>query len=663
MVRCLGPGSLIWEIPVNTNWYPTPEGATDMHSVHVDSDVMIPMRDGVQLAADVYAPADQSGNRTDGPWAVILVRTSYDKTASEWDGVPEWYVRRGYVFVIQDLRSRYRSGGDRRYYHTCNPWEGDDGYDTIEWLAARPWSNSKIGMMGSSHRAIVQTQAALYSPPHLAAICPEQGPTNIYLHEAREGGAMALHMYTAIYNHALDAQEIRDDEEAVKKVARGLAESRTWLRRMPLKPGEVPLSAAPHLEKTLFDYYYRGEYDEWWSQECNDQTRYWDRHADVPTLITGGWYDPFVDASIGYFQAMKERIASQVRLIIGPWGHGTMRQRTTSLGDVEFGQEAMQGYPAHHELRTRWFDRWLRDEGNGVESDPPVEIFVMGGGSGRMSADGLMDHGGRWRSETEWPIARTQLHTAYMTVDGGLVEDRPRDRASLSFEHDPKNPVPTAGGNIAHLGTIDEPTRGWDEVPAFGNRSAAYGGQGKPIVPWGPMDQHEHDWFSDDPTEGRKLSERQDVLVFESDPLTEDQEITGQVVVSLWVSSTAVDTDFAAKLIDVYPPNADYPEGYEMNLTDTVLRARYRDSWTEPELMEPGRAYPITITLPATSNLFKAGHRVRIDISSSNFPRLEVNPNTGEPVGRHTRTVKAVNTVYMDEVRPSHVVLPVVPAR
>ena len=624
---------------------------------------MIPMRDGVQLAADAYVPADRSGNRTDGRWPVVLVRTSYNKTASEWDGVPQWYVQRGYVFVIQDLRSRYRSGGDGRYYHTCNPWEGDDGYDTIEWLAVQPWSNGKIGMMGSSHRAIVQTQAALHSPPHLVAICPEQGPTNIYLHEAREGGAMALHMYTAIYNHALDAQEIRDDEEAVKKVARGLAESRTWLRRMPFKRDEVPLSASPHLEETLFNYYYRGEYDEWWSQECNDQTRYWDRHADIPTLITGGWYDPFVDACTGYFEAMKERIASKVRLIIGPWSHGTMRQRTTSLGDVEFGQGAMQGYPAHHELRKRWFDRWLRDENNEVESGPPVEIFVMGGGSGRKSAKGLMDHGGRWRSEREWPIARTQLHTAYMTVNGRLAEERPRDSALLSFEHDPDDPVPTAGGSMAHLAVIDEPKRGWDEVPAFGDRAAVYGGQGKPIVPWGPMDQREHDWFSGDPSAGRKLSERQDVLVFESAPLTEDKEITGQVVANMWVSSTAVDTDFTAKLIDVYPPNADYPDGYEMNLADTVLRVRYRNSWTEPELMEPGRVYPITITLPTTSNLFKAGHRIRVDISSSNFPRLEVNPNTGEPVGRHTYTVKAVNTVHMDEARPSHVVLPVAPGR
>ncbi|MDA1280988.1 MAG: CocE/NonD family hydrolase, partial [Chloroflexi bacterium] len=613
--------------------------------MYVESNVMVPMRDGVRLATDIYFPGDGPNTPSQGDYPTILVRTSYNKTFSEWDGVPDWYTENGFVFVIQDLRSRYLSEGDGRYYHTCNPWEGDDGYDTIEWLAGQPWSNGNIGMMGSSHRAIVQTQAALHKPPHLAAICPEQGPTNIYLHEAREGGAMALHMYTAIYNHALDAHEIKDDLEAVKTVARGLADSRQWLQNMPFERGKIPLSVAPHLEETLFNYYFRGAYDDWWAQECNDQTPYWDRHADIPVLITGGWYDPFVDACTGYFTAMKERIGSTVRLMIGPWSHGMMRLQTTSLGEVDFGSAAKQGYPAHHELRKRWFDRWLRDDANSVESDPSVEIFVMGGGSGRKTASGLIEHGGQWRSEPEWPIVRTESRTMYLATGNGLVDCAPGTGESISYVHDPGNPVPTAGGSIAHLGEIGEPADGWDSIPAFGDRAAAYGGQGNQIVPWGPIDQRAHDWFSGDHSAGRKLSERGDVLAFESEPLTEDTELTGQVKVNLRVSSTATDTDFAAKLIDVYPQSADYPDGFDLNLTDTILRMRFRNSWTEPEMMEPGERYSITITLPTTSNLFKAGHRIRIDISSSNFPRLDVNPNTGEPVGRHTHLVKATNTI------------------
>ena len=625
-------------------------------SLRVESDVMVPMRDGVRLATDIYSPDTGAG-----PWPVILVRNSYNKTFSEWDGVPDWYAQRGYVFIIQDIRSRYKSEGDGRYYHTCNIWEGDDGYDTIEWIAAQPWCNGRVGMMGSSHRAIVQTQAALHRPPHLAAICPEQGPTNIFLHEAREGGAMALHMYTAIYNHALDAHEIRDDPEAVRSIARGgLHQARHWLKRMPFKPGQVPLSLAPHLEETLFNYYHRGEYDEWWALECNDLTPHWDRHADIPCLITGGWYDPFVDACTGYFQAMKERISATVRLIIGPWSHGTMRLRTTSLGEVDFGPEAMLGYPAHHRLRQRWFDRWLKGKDNGVENDAPVEIFVMGGGSGRKTDDGLLDHGGRWRDEYEWPIARTVNLALYLTTHGALADTAPLTGAVLAYQHDPDNPVPTAGGSMAHLAEIAEPEGGWNEVPPFGDRAAYYGGQGSQIVPWGPIDQRQHDWFGDARAVGRELAERMDVLVFQTEPLIEDLEVTGQVAVKLWVSSSALDTDFTAKLIDVYPPGEDFPDGFALNLTDTVLRMRYRDSWTEPELLEPGRVYAIAITLPTTANLFRAGHRLRIDIASSNFPRLEVNPNTGEPVGRHTATIVATNAVHIGTQTPSRVELPVV---
>ena len=626
-------------------------------SLRLASDVMVPMRDGVRLATDIYSPATSAG-----PWPAILVRNSYNKTFSEWDGVPDWYVQRGYVFIIQDIRSRYKSEGDGRYYHTCNNWEGEDGYDSVEWIAAQPWCNGKVGMMGSSHRAIVQTQAALHRPPHLAAICPEQGPTNIYLHEAREGGAMALHMYTAIYNHALDAHELRDDPEAVKQIAHGgLHQARQWLKRMPFKPGQVPLSVAPHLEETLFNYYYRGEYDEWWALECNDQTPYWDRHADIPCLITGGWYDPFVDACTGYFQAMKERIGATVRLLIGPWSHGTMRLRTTSLGEVDFGPEAMLGYPAHHQLRERWFDRWLKGADNGVEGDAPVEIFVMGGGSGRKTAAGLLDHGGRWRDESEWPIARTEHRALFLTAAGALADRAPTAGAILAYQHDPDDPVPTAGGSMAHLAEIAAPDSGWDDVPPFGDRAAYYGGQGSQIVPWGPIDQRQRDWFGDDCAAGRKLSERADVLVFQTEPLAEDLEVTGQVAVKLWVSSSALDTDFTAKLIDVYPPSADYPEGFALNLTDTVLRMRYRDSWTDPELLEPGRVYAITITLPTTANRFRAGHRLRIDIASSNFPRIEINPNTGEPVGRHTATIVATNAVHIGAQTPSRIELPVVP--
>ncbi len=623
--------------------------------------VMVPVRDGVRLSTDVHIPAEGVSLKP-GRFPVILIRTSIGKAHPEWNQVIDFFPQHGYAVVIQDIRSRMGSQGNGEYYHTCNPWEGDDGYDTIEWTAAQPWSDGNVGMMGSSHRAIVQTQAALRRPPHLRAICPEQGPTNIYAHEAREGGAMALHMYTAIYNHALDAQELRDDPAAVSKLIDGMVHMREWLLRTPWQPDKIPLSVAPHLEKTLFNYYYRGEYDDWWAQECNDQTPYWDRHADIPCFITGGWFDPFAGASTGYFEEMWKRNRRKPRLLVGPWAHGGMRASRTYLGEVDFGPDSVWGYPKHSELRLRWFDRWLKGVDNGADCEPPIEIFVMGGGSGRKNRAGMLEHGGRWRAEKEWPLARTQWTPAYLHLGGVLSPKKPEaDDASATFVFDPAHPVPTAGGSIASLFEIVPPKDGvLPEIPPYGERGTVFGPYMRLIVPWGPVDQKERAGMLLVQTPFRRLSERPDVLVFQTAPLRVDMELTGPVTAHLWVSSSATDTDFTAKLIDVYPPTDDYPEGFDMNLVDSTLRCRYRNSWTKPEPMQPGVAYEIKIELPPTSNLFKAGHRIRLDISSSNFPRFDINPNTGEPVGRHTHTVIARNTVHFDRRHPSHVVLPVI---
>ncbi|GAG03398.1 unnamed protein product, partial [marine sediment metagenome] len=263
----------------------------------VEKDVWTPMRDGVRLSADIYRPADADGKPVEGRFPALLVRTSYDKTNPEWAGTWPHYVERGYVFVLQDLRSRFRSEGDGRYFHTCNPWDADDGYDTVEWIAAQPWSNGRVGTLGSSHRAITQTLLALRRPPHLAAQWIEVGPTNIYAHEAREGGAMCFHMFGAIHMHAWDCHELRDNPEGVRVIADAIRDMRGWVSKTPFRPGETALRVAPSLEKTLFDYYYRGEYDEFWAQECCNQEPYFDRHADVPLVLAGGWCDPFAVAT------------------------------------------------------------------------------------------------------------------------------------------------------------------------------------------------------------------------------------------------------------------------------------------------------------------------------------------------------------------------------
>ena len=258
----------------------------------------------------------------------------------------------------------------------------------------------------------------------------------------------------------------------------------------------------------------------------------------------------------------------------------------------------------------------------------------MGGGSGRKSDVGRMQHGGRWITGDDWPLPTVKFTPFYLQADGGLSMQKPATNGEpVSFNYDPSNPVPTIGGPLT---------------------------SGMPVFEGGAFDQREADRFFGCTNPGMPLAARADVMVFETPPLTEDVAIAGPATVKLQVSSDCIDTDFTAKLIDVYPPNEDYPRGYAMNLCDGILRCRYRNSWEKPEMMTPGAVCEITIEPFAIGNLFKAGHRIRIDISSSNFPRYDLNWNTGEPQGRGLTRRIATNTVYVDATRASHVVLPLV---
>src|SRR4051794_11612094 len=333
------------------------------YGIVVARDVMVPMRDGVRLATDIYYPA-VDGQIVPGRWPTILARTSYDKTTVPMWVAPvgEWFARHGYVVAIQDLRGRQKSEGTGQYFHTANPTEGPDGYDPVEWIAAQRWSNGKIGTTGSSHGAIVQQVMALYKPPHLTAIWPDVGPTNIYAHEAREGGAMAFQMFGALFNHARDANEIRDDPVAHQLLCDALEQMGELVLRTPFKPGQTPLRVVPNLEKTLFDYYYRGAYDEWWQRDCCDQERYWDQHADIPGVYSGGWYDAFSVATTKYYVTMARQNRTPQRLLMGPWNHGGIRgDGSTWVGDVDFGASAKWGDAVYNIHRQRWFDRWLKD--------------------------------------------------------------------------------------------------------------------------------------------------------------------------------------------------------------------------------------------------------------------------------------------------------------
>lgn len=619
--------------------------------------VMMPTRDGTRLASDIYRPG-RDGAFAEGTFATILCRTAYDKAAPRYVDYPDYFTPRGYVVVLQDVRGRHKSEGTGQYHHIVNPHEGRDGYDTVEWIATQPWSNGKVGAVGSSYPGVMQIHMALQRPPHLTAIWPDVVPINMFDHQSRMGGAMALQMFGALFVHAHDAQEIRDDPASKDRILTAMENMRDMMYTTPFKRGHTPLAVVPNLENILIDYYQRGAYDEFWAQEANDLERYFGRHADIPATFSGGWYDLFAIATPRYYNAMREKNTAPQRLIMGPWNHTGMRAGISFSGDVDYGAEGAWGLDKFFSEQLRFFDRYLRDMPTAVEHDAPVKLFVMGGGDGTRTRYGKLNHGGRWRDENEFPLARTHYTNFYLDADGALTTDPPNHPAShRTFTFDPLHPVPTIGA--ACSGFIELAPLS-DKLDEFWSKNIAPPLRFKSIVIEGGAHQKEAPDIVGARPPYLTLDTRADVLVFQTAPLDKDVEVTGYINVHLWVSSSAVDTDFTAKLVDVYPPNRDYPEGYHLNLTDSILRVRYRNGFDHEEFLTPHEIVPITLELAPTSNLFQTGHRIRLDISSSNFPRFDVNPNSGEPMGRHTHTVTAQNTVYCWGEHASHVVLPIV---
>lgn len=609
--------------------------ARGRYGVIVERDVMVAMRDGVRLATDVYRPA-LGGRPASGAFPSILERTPYGKsqptTRHASTEVANAFASHGYVVAYQDCRGRGRSEGEYVKYLS----DDEDGFDCCAWIVGQPWSNQRIGTMGLSYAA--HTQAALASagaPGVVAMFMDSGGFSSAYQGGIRQGGAYELKQVTWAMNQALEAPEVRADP--AKLAALKAVDIKEWFARMPWARGNSPLSSVPEYEDYVFDQWEHGAFDDYWRQAGIYAKGYHDRFPNASTMMLSSWYDPYPRTVTENHLGLKRRGKGAHRLVFGPWTHGNREQ--TYAGDVDFGPAAAfsrsvaESYLA---FRLRWFDRYVKGQRNGVDAEPVVRLFVMGGGSGRKNAQGRLDHGGRWRAEAAWPVARARATKFFLHPNGLLAETRPaRDAVPLAYQFDPRSPVPSIGGTIT---------------------------SGQPIMVGGAFDQREGPQFFGSRPPYRPLAERKDVLVFQTPPLAADVELTGAIQATLWISSDCPDTDFTIKLVDVYPPSADYPSGYAMNLTDGILRCRYRDSWERPRLMRAGRVYRVRVDAFPTSNLFKAGHRIRLDVSSSNFPHFDANPNTGEPEGRATKTRIATNRIYLDRERASHVVLPIVPA-
>lgn len=600
--------------------------------------VMVPMRDGVRLATDVYLP----DGAIDAPLPVLLERTPYDKRGTNHadfsvaDEVPlskpeiaRIFAANGYAFVLQDCRGRYASEGMFRKYLS----EAEDGADTLAWIMRQPWCNGRIGTLGLSYSAHVQAALATLDPPGLAAMFLDSGGFSSAYHSGiRQGGAYELKQLTWALKHAQLAPETMADP--ARRAALEAVDIRRWIGVEKWRPGHSPISAAPEYEDFILEQWNEEGFSDFWKQRGIYARGWYDAFADVPMVHMSSWYDPYALTAVENFVGLSQRKRGPVKLIMGPWTHG--KRSLTWSGDADFGPQSTLDhlFGDYVALRRRWFDRHLKREG----ADPlpePVYLFTMGGGSGRRLPSGRLDHGGRWRTAPAWPPPDMAMTPFHLHPDGGLRAQPPAEPGRRSFVHDPRHPVPTIGGAIA---------------------------SGAPVMEAGGYDQREAAAFFGAREPWRPLAERSDLLVFETPALDADVELTGQAVADLFVSSTAADTDITIKIVDVYPPSADYPDGYALNIAHGILRMRFRDSFEAPEPMEPGKVYRVRIASFPMSNLFAKGHRIRVEIAGSNFPHFDINPNVDWRVPGLS-PVAAENSVHLGPRAGSRLLLPVVPAR
>lgn len=603
--------------------------------------VMVPAHDGVRLATDVYLPA--RAGQIAGPVPAIVERTPYNKDTGA-AGLVTYFVPRGYAVIVQDVRGRYRSEGRWRPIRD----DGPDGADLLAWIAKQAWSTGKVGTVGTSYAGATQHALAITNAPALAAMVPVDAMSNTGYYGVRHNGAFELRWLNWVMtlgnatglragatgvastpNGRLAAVRAAVVPEAAPALEEMGARIREYVRALPLRPGTTPLMLAPDYETWLVEAMRHGDNDAFWVGMGASVVEHVAEYQDVPAFHVTGWYDSWGSqvANLNYVPLSKAK--RHQRLLIGPWTHGG--QGVSFAGIAEFGPDAAVDM---HAIRARWFDRWLKGEPNGLESDAPVRLFVMGGGDAHRTPEGRVFVGGTWRDEREWPLARTQPTPYYLHADGRLSPQMPGDAPPTRYQFDPRNPVPTIGGNVSSEGVL---------------------------MPRGAQDQRctpDH-WLC---TDMLPLSARSDVVVFQTPPLDGDIEVTGRLVVTLWVSSDGPDTDFTAKLVDVYPPSRDFPAGVDLNVGDSIARARYRNGAKTATMLPPDTPVEVTIEMYPTSLVFKRGHRVRLDVSSSNFPRFDVNPNTGEPLNQHRQWRVATNAVYHDAGHPSRIVLPIIPA-
>jgi hypothetical protein len=588
-----------------------PPATEPQFNVNVDRNIRIPMRDGVELAADFYYPD------TPGRFPTLVERTPYHRAESVLlrTGTPQYLAGRGYLVVIEDVRGRYGSDGVW-YPFVADGW-GDlrDGYDTVEWLARHPLSNGRVGTLGGSFAGQTQMLLAPTRPPHLACSYVREAASDMAQQWVYRGGAFELG-FNLEWNLRHGQRQLTKQIDVI----------RTALEHKSDLYVADPLLAHPSISepfKWLRDCLSHPDKDGFY-EPFDIETQF--GQIDTPMVHMGGWFDIFLGGTLANFAGVHRhgrsaRARRSQFLLLGPWTHGPSVHDPAfarRVGDLDFGPDAVLDFNAE---MLRWFDYWLRGDQKRPIDLPRVRYFLMAAN--------------RWCSAESWPppesqpqrlyFARGRGRTPQSLNNGRLTPQKPTAaRAADSFVYDPADPTPSIGGNTLH----SLPTSGVagnEQVPDFSATS-------------GPRDQS--------PIEGH-------CLTYTTDPLPDDLAVVGPVRVILFISSSAPDTDFVAKLCDVFP------DGRSIQVCDGILRARYRQSRRRPRPLEPRKTYKIEIDLWSTAWLFQGGHRLRVVVTSSCFPRFDRNPNTGRPISSSADLRRATNTVHCDAAHSSHVVLSV----
>ncbi|MFG1934357.1 CocE/NonD family hydrolase [Mycobacterium sp. NPDC048908] len=572
-------------------------------AVTKQSDVPATMRDGTVLRADVYRP------RTADAVPVILMRTQYGKSDAQAGSryqPPDWFASHCYLVVIQDVRGQGASGGTfNEFTH-----EMADGYDTVEWAAGLPGSNGKVGMYGSSYVGATQWLAAVTAPPHLTTIVPANTASDYYDGWTYEGGEFRLAFVEPwAMGLATSAAQNRNDQATVEQLKAAGADPTRWMNFRPLKDLPPLQPQNPAVAPWYFDWLRHSARDGFWRQ-FSIRERY--PSVKVPVLDFEGWYDAFLAGGTQNFAGMAahggtEFARDNQRLVIGPWDHVDWGRPDAAPAPLLKSIGAVANSPIN-DLMLAWFDHFLKGQKNDVAGKPRVDYFVMGADT--------------WKSATSWPLPQTKWTTYFLSGPGGikprkgeLVTTAPTAQPPDVYTYDPAFPAPSLGGHSCC--------------------SASAG-------PQGPYDQ-------------TPVEQRSDVLVYTSAQLDRDTEVTGPISVRLWAQTTAPDTDFTAKLAVVKS------DGAVINLNNGIVRTSFRDSLSDPAPTTPGRAYEYQIQVWPTSYEFRAGDRIRLEISSSDYPQFAPNPNTGAGFGSDAATQTATQSVLHDAQHPSSLTLPVIP--